>query len=149
MTSPSADWITALELMALPLVIVSPVTPVLSRMARPVPVCSRVPRFVNVALFPVMVPAFVPPPTVSDPVSVIVPVCPAPEPRVCAVVDGPVILKFAADAPDSAKRAKAAKAPVWMTRFFIGGMGPKGDEERWHPSRRTESTDGAYDDGRI
>ena len=54
--------------------------------------------------------------------SVIVPVCPAPEPRVCAVVDGPVILKSAADAPDSAKRAKAAMAPVWMRRFFIGGM---------------------------
>ena len=71
------------------------------------PVCSRVPRFVSVALFPVMVTAFVVPLTVSDPVSVIAPVCPAPEPRVCAVVDGPVMLKFAADAPDSAKRANA------------------------------------------
>ncbi len=76
------------ELVALPLVIVRPVTPVLSRIARPVPVCSSVPRFVSVALLPVMVTAFVPPLTVSDPVSVIVPVCPAPEPRVCAVVDG-------------------------------------------------------------
>jgi len=35
--------------------------------------------------------------TVSDPGSVIVPVCPAPEPRVCAVVDGPVMSKLAAD----------------------------------------------------
>jgi hypothetical protein len=63
-------------------------------------------------LFPVMVTAFVVPLTVSDPVSVIAPVYPAPEPRVCAVVDGPVMLKFAADAPDSAKRANAANAPV-------------------------------------
>jgi hypothetical protein len=67
---------------------------------------------VNVALLPEIVTAFVPPPTVSDPVSVIVPVCPVPEPRVCAVVDGPLMLKFAAEAPDSAKRAKAAIAPV-------------------------------------
>jgi hypothetical protein len=56
--------------------------------------------------------AFVPPLTVSDPVSVIVPVCPAPEPRVCAVVDEPEMLKLAADAPDPAKRAKAAIALV-------------------------------------
>ncbi len=111
-TSPSADWIKALELAALPLVIVSPATPVLSRIARPVPVCSRVPRLVRVALLPVMVTAFVLPLTVSDPVAVIVPVCPALEPRVCALVDGAVMLKFAADAPDLVKSAKAATALV-------------------------------------
>ena len=43
---------------------------------------------------------------------VIVPVWPAPEPRVCAVVDGAVMLKLPADAPDSAKRAKTAIALV-------------------------------------
>ena len=130
MTSPSAAWITALELVALPLVIVRPVTPVLSRIARPVPVCSSVPRFVSVALLPEIVTAFVPPPTVSDPVSVIVPVCSAPEPRVCALVDGPVMLKFAANAPDSAKRAKAAIAPV-NENVLYWGNGPKGDDGRW------------------
>ncbi|HEY1888404.1 MAG TPA: hypothetical protein VGG86_20530 [Roseiarcus sp.] len=87
MTSPSAACISAVELVMLPLVIVSPVTPVLSRIARPVPVCSSVPKFVNVALLQEMVTAFVVPLTVNDPVSVIVPVCPEPEPRVCAVDD--------------------------------------------------------------
>ncbi len=112
MTSPSAVCMSADEFVLLPLVIVRPVTPVLSRIARPVPVCSSVPRFISVALFPVMVTAFVPQLTISDPVSVIVPVCPAPEPRVCAVVDGPVMLKLAADAPDSANKMKAVIAPV-------------------------------------
>jgi hypothetical protein len=46
-----------------------------------------VPKFVNVALLQEMVTAFVVPLTVNDPVSVIVPVCPEPEPRVCAVDD--------------------------------------------------------------
>jgi hypothetical protein len=59
-----------------------------------------------------MVTAFVPPPTVSDPVSVIAPLCPEPDPKVCAEVDGLVMVKLAADAADSAKKARAAIAPV-------------------------------------
>ena len=114
--------------MALPLVIVRPVTPVLSRIARPVPVWSSAPRFVNVALLPVMVTAFVPPLTVSDPVEVIVPVCPEPEPRVCAVVVAPVIVKLAAHAVGPARRPKTAIAPVRTRMFFTHAPKARGGE---------------------
>jgi hypothetical protein len=63
-------------------------------------------------LLPLMVTAFVPPLTVSDPVSVIVPVCPAPDPRVWAVVEGLVMVKLAADAVASANKMRAATALV-------------------------------------
>lgn len=84
--------------MALPLLIVRHVTPVLSRIARPVPVWVMEPRFVSVALLPEMVTATVLPLTVSVPVAVILPVCPEPVPRVCAVVEALLIVKDAADA---------------------------------------------------
>ncbi len=103
---------SAVEFVLLPLLTMRPVTPVLSRIARPVPVCSSVPRLVNVALLPETVTAFVPPLTVSDPVSVIVPVCPEPDPKVWAVVEALVMVKLAADAADSANKMKAATALV-------------------------------------
>src|ERR1700754_679106 len=119
---------SAVELVALPLLTMRPATPVLSRIARPAPGCSRVPKFVNVALLPVMVTAFVLPLTISDPVSAIVPVCPEPDPRVCADVDEPVISKLPADALDSAKRPKATRIPVWIRTVFIENYPKRGDE---------------------
>jgi hypothetical protein len=109
MTSPSAVCIRAVELVVLPLVIVRPVTPVLSRIARPVPVCSSVPRFVS-ALLPEMLTAFPLPLTMSVPVSEIVPVSPLP--KVCEEVESGGIVKLVAKAGAVANRAKAAIAPV-------------------------------------
>ena len=43
----------------------------------------------------------------SAPVDVLVPVCPAPGPKVCAEVEEPAILKLPAEAVDSAKKPKA------------------------------------------
>ena len=102
----------AVELVVLPLVIVRPVTPVLSRIARPVPVCSSVPRFVKVASLPLIVTAFVPPLTVNDAVDSIVPVCPVPGPKVCAEVEGAVISKLPAEAVASVKKPRATSTPV-------------------------------------
>src|SRR5262252_6408453 len=85
------------EFVRLPLLMTSPVTPVLSRMTRPVPVCEIVPRFVTVALLPVIVTATVLPATVKVPVASTLPVSPAASVR--AVVDGAEMVNDVADTP--------------------------------------------------
>src|SRR5579862_4101049 len=87
MTSASVVFIVAVAFVRLPLLMTRFVTPVLSRTARPVPVWLIVPRFVRVALLPVIVTATVLPLTVSVLVASIDPVCPEPDPSVCAVVE--------------------------------------------------------------
>jgi hypothetical protein len=69
-TSASADCISAL----LPLLTTSVLTPLLSRITRPLPVCLIVPRLFSVALLPVMVTATVLPLTLSAPLAVTEPV---------------------------------------------------------------------------
>ena len=87
-----------------------------------------------------------PPLTVSDPISVIVPVCPAPEPRVSAVVDGVVMVKLAADAVDSAKKGEGGDGAGLNENVLHGEMVRKemmGSVQENGINRRPD------DDGRI
>ena len=119
MTSASYVYIEAVELMVLPLLTVRFDTPLLSRIARPVPVCLSVPRLVSVALLPEMVTATVEPLKVSDPAELIKPVCPEPLPKVCEVVDALVIVKGVAKAEDVLKGIQANTANS-MARTLSG-----------------------------
>jgi hypothetical protein len=117
-TSPSAACIVAVAFVALPLFTTRPVTPALSRITRPVPVCTIEPRLFSVASSPLTVTATVAPPIVRTPVAVTVPVCPLALPSVCAVVLGPAIVKPAGHA--DVALAPSAKATATARRFNRG-----------------------------
>ena len=101
-TSPSADWINAVEFVMLPLVTTRPVAAVLLRSVRPLPVCRMLPRFKTLAPLPVKLTATAEPetdkvaPAATLPVSLVV--------SVCALLTVPLRMsKEVADAPGAAK----------------------------------------------
>src|ERR1700710_2016682 len=109
MTSPCCACSKAVELVLLPLLITRPVTPVLSRITRPVPVCVIVPRLVKVALLPEIATALVLPLTDKVAPADTDPACPAALPSVLAAVSVPLVtLKLAAEADC----AHSVKLPV-------------------------------------
>ena len=110
----SASWarISAVLLVALPLTMTRFCTPVLSRITRPVPVCTMLPRLLSVALLPLTVTATVEPPTVRVPVAHSAPVWPLPLPSVCADVNAPQRSKDAASAAPACRSRAASARPL-------------------------------------